>query len=44
MTWEGRSTLKGSRCWREGTKKMLEYCDLGGEIYTERTKVFSESL
>ena len=37
--WEERSTLRGSRCWRERTKKILEDCDQKGEIHTEGIKM-----
>ena len=40
--WEGRSTLRRSRCWREMTKKMLEDCDMGGEIHTEGIKMLED--
>ena len=37
--WEERSTLRGSRCCRERTKKILEDCGQKGEIHTEGIKM-----
>ena len=42
MTRKGRSTLTGSICWRERTKKMLEDCDQKGEIHTDRIKMLED--
>ena len=39
MTRKGRSTLRGSRCWRERTKKILEDCYQKGEIHTKGIKM-----